>query len=104
MTEEPEPQGSSCAGVLALVVLVGGATAAVFAVAPALGLGLVWIGGAVWLWRTVRSTANPAPPAPSEGDENAEPQFSVVEDEENPHRSHVVWTTEGETDGTELEA
>jgi hypothetical protein len=91
--EEPAPS-SRAAGGCALVILAGIPLAAVFAVSPDAGVLTVWgVGGAAvwWAMRRVPHTANPAPPPPSEGADEEEPQFSVVPDETNPNRHHVMW-------------
>lgn len=59
--DEPEER-SQAAGVCVLVVLAGVVTAVVFAVSFTAGVLAVWVVGAVALWRSVRRTANPAPP------------------------------------------
>ncbi|MFD4558985.1 hypothetical protein ACFWP5_32480 [Streptomyces sp. NPDC058469] len=58
---EPEER-SRAAGACVLVVLAGVVTAVVFAVSVTAGVLAVWVVGAVALWRSVRRTANPAPP------------------------------------------
>lgn len=57
-TEEP----SRAAGACVLVVLAGVVVAVAFAVDEAVGVLLVVISGTFALWRSVRRTANPAPP------------------------------------------
>jgi hypothetical protein len=59
--EEPE-EPSRAAGACVLVVLGGVATAAVFAASYAAGVLTLWAVGVLLLWRSVRRTANPAPP------------------------------------------
>ena len=96
MTAEEEPERSRAAGGCVLVALVGLPLAAVFAASTEAGI-LVAVGAATaalwWSVRRVPHAANPAPPPPSEGAETAKPQFTVVPDETNPHRSRVVWHT-----------
>jgi hypothetical protein len=59
----PEPEESSrAAGACALLILGGVVVAAVFAIDEAAGVLFVVVAGAVALWRSVRRTANPAPP------------------------------------------
>ncbi|MFD3503737.1 hypothetical protein [Streptomyces sp. NPDC058678] len=59
--EEPE-ESSRAAGACVLVVLGGTAAAAVFAASDVAGVLTLWVVGVVLLWRSVRRTANPAPP------------------------------------------
>lgn len=60
---EPEPEESSrAAGACVLVVLGGVVVAAAFAIDEAVGVLVVVVAGAFALWRSVRRTANPAPP------------------------------------------
>lgn len=58
--EQPEP--SRAAGGCVLAVIGGAALAVVFAVSPTAGVLTVWAVGVAVLWRSVRRTANPAPP------------------------------------------
>jgi hypothetical protein len=59
----PEPEESSrAAGACVLVVLGGVVVAIAFAIDEAVGVLLVVVSGTVALWRSVRRTANPAPP------------------------------------------
>lgn len=91
--EEPE-RSSRAAGGCAVVVLGGIPLAAVFAVSSDAGVLTVWgVGGAALWWavRRVPRAANPAPPPPSEGAAETKPLFSVVDDPDNPNRSHVIW-------------
>ena len=94
------PSGSRAAGGCFLILLAGGAMAALLTVAPVAGTLVLWGGGAVWLWyaanKRMPDTPNPAPPPPSEGVAEEEPQFSVVKDPNHPNRHLVVWGTEKE--------
>ena len=94
-TPVEEPEGASrAAGGCAVVVLGGLPLAAVFAVSPDAGVLTVWGIGAGALWWAVRRvprTANPAPPPPPEGAAEEKRLFSVVDDPDNPNRSHVIW-------------
>lgn len=59
----PEPEESSrAAGACVLVVLGGVVVAAAFAIDEAAGVLFVVAAGTFALWRSVRRTANPAPP------------------------------------------
>lgn len=96
--EEPE-SSSRAAGGCALLFLGGIPLAAVFAASSEAGV-LATVGAAVgavwWSVRRVPRTANPAPPPPSEGADNKKPQFTVMEDPDNPNRSHIVWHAQKE--------
>jgi hypothetical protein len=59
--EQPE-ESSRAAGACVLVVLGGVVVAAAFAIDEAVGVLLVVVAGTFALWRSVRRTANPAPP------------------------------------------
>ncbi|MFF7561944.1 hypothetical protein ACFZB4_18475 [Streptomyces pseudovenezuelae] len=59
---EPVEEPSRAAGACVLVVLAGIVVAAAFAFDEAAGVLLVVVAGAVALYRSVRRTANPAPP------------------------------------------
>jgi len=68
--------------------------AVVFAASPDAGV-LVTVGavtGVVW-WRARRvpHAANPAPPPPPEGAPDEKPQFTIVDDPDNPARHIIVW-------------
>lgn len=103
MTAEPEPVetpeetpsgASRAAGGCVLTVLGLVPLAVIFAVSREAGV-LVTVGattGVVW-WhaRRVPPAPNPAPPPPPEGAPDEKPQFTVVDDPDNPARSHVVW-------------
>ncbi|MFF8839590.1 hypothetical protein [Streptomyces sp. NPDC015130] len=97
--EEEQESPSRAAGGCALLFLGGIPLAAVFAVSSEAGV-LATVGatvGAVWWFvRRVPRTANPAPPPPSEGADDKKPQFTVMADETNPHRSRVVWHAQKE--------
>lgn len=60
--EKPEEERSPLAGACVLVVLGGVVVAAAFAIDEAVGVLLVVVAGTFALWRSVRRTANPAPP------------------------------------------
>jgi len=60
--KESSEEPGRTAGACVLVVLAGVVTAVVFAVSPTAGVLAVWVVGTVLLWRSVRRTANPAPP------------------------------------------
>jgi hypothetical protein len=64
--EEPEEEPSRVAGACVLVVLAGVAVAVAFAIDQAVGVLFVVAAGVVALWRSVRRTANPAPPPQEE--------------------------------------
>lgn len=83
---------SRAAGGCVLSVLTLGAAAAVFAVSPAVGVLTVWGAGVVALVRSVRRTANPAPPPIPERGCEAKPQFTVVED--RPGHCAIHWQEE----------
>ena len=105
MTAEPEPvetpeeapSGASwAAGGCVLTVLGLAPLAVIFAASREAGV-LVTVGattGMVW-WhaRRVPPAPNPAPPPPPEGADDAKPQFTVMEDPNNPARSLVLWAT-----------
>ncbi|NUP19252.1 MAG: hypothetical protein HOZ81_24800 [Streptomyces sp.] len=59
--DEPE-EPSRAAGACVLVVLGGVLVAIAFAIDEAVGVLFVVVAGTVALWRSVRRTANPAPP------------------------------------------
>lgn len=59
--EEPE-EPSRAAGGCVLLVLAAVAVTAVFAASYVAGVLTVWAVGVLLLWRSVRRTANPAPP------------------------------------------
>jgi hypothetical protein len=59
--EEPE-ESSPLAGACVLVVLAGIVVGIAFAIDQAVGVLFVVTAGVVALWRSVRRTANPAPP------------------------------------------
>ncbi|NJP72174.1 hypothetical protein [Streptomyces sp. C1-2] len=73
---------SRAAGGCVLLVLAGAPVAAVWAVSPEAGVLVVWGAGAVLLWRSVRRTANPAPPPgsrpPSQGEEAGQSGVRIV--------------------------
>ena len=60
--EQPEEEPSRAAGACVLVVLAGVLVAIAFAIDEAVGVLFVVTAGVVALWRSVRRTANPAPP------------------------------------------
>lgn len=99
-TPEEEQEGSSrAAGGCVAVALGGGVLAVVFAISQEAGTLTVWGVGTASLWWAVRRVphaANPAPPPPSEGAAEEKPLFSVVDDPNNPNRSHVIWHTREE--------
>jgi hypothetical protein len=79
--EEPT-EGSPAAGGCVLVVVTGTALAGTWAASPTAAVLTVWGLGVGAVWWSVRRTANPAPPPPSEGAENTKPQFTIVDDRE----------------------
>lgn len=86
-----------------LVLVIGiGAVWILFRVAPTGALLALWGGGGIWLWyvvsRPLPPASNPSPPPPDPLPENTKPQFTVLDDPDNPARHRVVWTTETETD------
>ncbi|MFJ4918128.1 hypothetical protein [Streptomyces sp. NPDC088726] len=90
--EEPV-ETSSAAGACVLVVLGGGALAVVYAVSPDAAVFTIWAAGMFAMWRVARSvrrTANPAPPPVTEGAADEKPQFTIVEDREG--HCTVQWT------------
>lgn len=100
--EQPEPEGGSrTAGGCVLFVLGGGCVTVTVAAAPTTGTLLFWGASAGWLWwavddsrRCVHDAPDPAPPPLPEEGEGKKPQFTVVDDPDNPHHSVVVWNTE----------
>jgi len=66
--EEPPEEPSRAAGGCVLMVLVGAATAVVFAVSPTVGVLALWAIGAVTLWRAAdrRVSDSSATPPPQE--------------------------------------
>lgn len=92
---------SRLAGGCVLVILGGGAIAILTAVAPEVAILSVWGFGFGVLLRVVTRPNSkidiPSPPPPEAPDENEKPQFSVVEDPNNPHRHVVVWDDERTT-------
>lgn len=75
------------AGVVALVLR------ALWAAAPEAVVLTVWGAGGIWLWwavsRPLPDTANPAPPPEEDPSPEEKPQFSIVQDPNNPAR-HIV--------------
>lgn len=61
--EEPSRAGGGCV----LVVLAGGALAAVFAVSEPAGVLTVWLVGVVALWRSARSVSDSSATPPPRG-------------------------------------
>ncbi|MFE3169315.1 hypothetical protein [Streptomyces sp. NPDC059224] len=90
--EEPEEQPSRAAGACVLVALAGVVVAALFAISDALAILVLVAAGVFALWRSVRRTANPAPPPPPESGSDANPQFTVTED--RPGHCTVTWHEE----------
>lgn len=100
-------------GACVLAGLVVVAVAALFAVSVAVGSLLLWGWGTVALWRSVRRTANPAPPpgdgTPLDGEEAGQSGSGAIrregmliyltEDPDNPHRTRVH--VERDNDATE---
>jgi hypothetical protein len=104
---EEEETGSPAAGACVLVLLGGGALAALFAASDAAGVLTVWTVGTIALWRAARhqksmsDAANPAPPpgsGPSSGDKPADGTTVVRRegmliyrrpDPNNPHRTII---------------
>lgn len=62
MSARQGEERSRAAGGCVLLVLAGAPVAAVWAASPEAGVLVVWGAGAALLWRSVRRTANPAPP------------------------------------------
>ncbi|MFJ7070170.1 hypothetical protein [Streptomyces sp. NPDC101115] len=94
--DEEQPEPSPAAGGCVLIALTGVPLAVVFAASPEAGI-LATVGtatAAVW-WSVRRPSKidNPSPPPPEALPENTKPQFSAVPDEDNPHRTHIVWHT-----------
>jgi hypothetical protein len=87
--EEPEEQPSRAAGACVLVVLAGVVVAALFAISDTLAILTLVASGVFALWRSVRRTANPAPPPPPERGSDTNPQFTVTED--RPGHCTVTW-------------
>lgn len=95
--EDEEPEGSGCGGWLVLAAAGAGTGGAVYAYSRDLLVILVWVIGAVLLWRANKkmpSAANPAPPAPPERGSDEEPQVSVVRDQDHPNRWLVTRSSE----------
>ena len=92
--EEPEePSGASpAAGACVLAVLAGIVLAVVFAVSREVGVLALLAVAVTALWWSVRRTANPAPPPPSERGYETKPQFRIVED--RPGHCTVHWSNE----------
>lgn len=96
---EDETETPGIAGGCALIVLAGGAVVILAIVSPGAAVLALWAVGTGALWRSVRKVqdGSPSPPPPEDESGTTNPQFSVVEDETNPHRSIVVWHKEGTT-------
>lgn len=88
-------------GCLMVLGLAVGVACIAYAVAPTATILGGWSGlGVLLWWKVSRTRSTSPPPLPSPPLSNAKPQFSVVPDTDNPHRSHVVWHNEGtKTDG-----
>lgn len=100
MTADPEPvetpeeapsRASRAAGGCVLAGLGLAPVAVVFAVSPDAGVLTVAGLGTAALWWSVRRTPNHSPPPPKPLPPETKPQFTVVDDPDNPARSHVVW-------------
>lgn len=94
MTAEEARESSRAAGGCVLVFLAAAVVAAVFAASAEGGILTVLGLGTAALWWAVRrpnKIHNPSPPPPDTPLENEKPQFSVIPDRDNPHRSHIVW-------------
>ncbi|MFJ6566442.1 hypothetical protein ACIQNU_03420 [Streptomyces sp. NPDC091292] len=87
-----EKEPSRAAGACVLAILAGVAVTAMFAASPAAGVLTLWTVGTITLWRSVRRTANPAPPPPPERGCDTKPQFTVVED--RPGHCTIHWQKE----------
>lgn len=90
--EEPEPEGSGCAGVAVLTAAALVLLTILYSASPdffILGVGalpLAWFG---YLWaakKYVFDAPNPAPPPPPERGSEEEPQVTVVRDTSHPNR------------------
>lgn len=81
----------SCAGVAVLMVVGSGVLMSIWAAAPNFALLAGWVLGTGAVWWYVSRAPNPAPPPPPEGAEEEKPQFTVVDDENNPNHINVVW-------------
>lgn len=94
MTESEEPEeaparNGGCAGVAVITIAALGLGVAFYAVSRDLLIVVVWVTGAVLLYRAAKKmpgTANPAPPPVPEGAVGEEPQVTVVRDFSHPNR------------------
>lgn len=90
MSEEEEPEGSGCAGATVIAAVVLATVLGLYAISRTAFILLVWIigwGTVIWAARKpVPSTPDPAPPPPSEGAVEKEPQVSVIRDTGHPNR------------------
>lgn len=92
--EEDEETGSTAGGWCLLVALGIGAVAVLLAVAPIAGtLLIVTVGGVALWWAISRPNKihNPSPPPPEPLPSDTKPQFTVVDDPDNPARHRIVW-------------
>lgn len=97
MEVDEEPEGSGCGGYVVLAAAGAGTGAAIYAYSRDLLVILVWVIGAVLLWRAARKvpdTPDPAPPPAPEGAADEEPQVNVVRDNGHPNRWLVTRPSE----------
>lgn len=102
LSEEETPEKSGCAGGAVLVAASLGTGVAVYAYSRDVLVIVVWILGAVLLWRAARKkvpgTPDPAPPPVPERGSEEEPQVTLVRDTAHPNRWLVTrespWMTE----------
>lgn len=94
MTDAEEPEktperNGGCAGVAVITIAALGLGVAFYAVSRDLLVAVIWVTGAVLLYRVAKKVpdaANPTPPAPSERGCEEEPQVTVVRDFSHPNR------------------
>lgn len=89
MNDDDEPEGSGCGGYAVLAAAAAGTGGAVYAYSRDLLVILVWLVGAVLLWRAARKVPDTpcrTPPAPPERGSEKDPQVNVMRDPGHPNR------------------